>query len=59
VPKSGEAINPWGVPIFVLNGALCYLMVGKHHVTFGFPAAHLFVIPQKLLEGTGEKICGM
>lgn len=56
VPKSGEAINPWGIPIFVWNGALCYLMVGKHHVTFGFPRGTSLRDPTKLLEGTGKNL---
>jgi len=56
VPKSSEAINPWGVPIFVWNGVLCYLMVGKNHVTFGFPRGTSLRDPTKLLQGTGKNM---
>jgi hypothetical protein len=56
VPKSREAINPWGLPIFVWNGALCYMMVGKNHVTFGFPRGTSLRDPTKLLKGTGKNL---
>jgi hypothetical protein len=56
VPQSREAINPWGVPIFEWNGALGYLMVGKNHVTFGFPRGTALRDPTKLLEGTGKNL---
>jgi len=46
VPGSREAINPWGVPIFEWNGPLCYLRVGKTHVTFGFPRVPRSRIPE-------------
>ena len=36
VPASREAVNPWGIPAFDFHGPFCFLMVGKHHVTFGF-----------------------
>jgi len=56
VPKSREAINPWGLPIFEWNGTLCYLMVGKDHVTFGFPRGTSLRDPTKLLKGTGKNL---
>ena len=56
VPKSREAINPWGLPIFEWNGPLCYLMVGKNHVTFGFPRGTSLQDPAKLLQGTGKNL---
>jgi len=56
VPKSREAINPWGLPIFEWNGPLCYLMVGKNHVTFGFPRGTSLEDPAKLLQGTGKNL---
>ncbi len=56
VPKSREAINPWGLPIFEWNGALCYLMVGKNHVTFGFPRGTSLEDPAMLLQGTGKNL---
>jgi len=56
VPGSREAINPWGVPIFEWNGPLCYLRVGKTHVTFGFPRGASLKDPGKLLEGAGNNL---
>jgi hypothetical protein len=56
VPKSHEAVNPWGLPVFEWNGALCYLMVGKKHVTFGFPRGTSLRDPAKLLRGTGKNL---
>jgi len=56
VPKSREAINPWGLPIFEWNGTLCYLMVGKNHVTFGFPRGTSLEDPANLLQGTGKNL---
>jgi hypothetical protein len=56
VPAAREAINPWGVPIFEWNGPLCYLRVGKTHVTFGFPRGASLKDPRKLLEGAGRNL---
>src|SRR5260370_5010991 len=56
VPKSREAINPWGIPTFECNGTPCYIMVGKHHVTFGFPRGRSIQDSSKLLEGTGKNL---
>ena len=56
VPRSREAINPWGVPVFEWNGTLCYLRVGKNHVTFGFPRGASLRDSAKLLEGTGKNL---
>src|SRR5712691_2132190 len=56
VPKSREAINPWGIPTFEWNGTLCYIMVGKNHVTFGFPRGTSLQDSSKLLEGTGKNL---
>ena len=56
VPKSREAINPWGIPTFEWNGTLCYIMVGKKHVTFGFPRGTSLQDSTKLLEGTGKNL---
>ena len=54
VPAAAEAINPWGVPVFELRGTLCFLMVGKHHVTLGFAQGTSLADPARLLEGTGK-----
>jgi hypothetical protein len=56
VPKSRELLNPWGLPIFEWNGPLCYLMVGKNHVTFGFPRGTSLRDPTRLLKGTGKNL---
>jgi hypothetical protein len=56
VPKAHEAINPWGLPTFEWNGTLCLLMVGKNHVTFGFPRGTAMRDPAKLLAGTGKNL---
>jgi hypothetical protein len=56
VPAAAEAINPWGMPVFELNGTLCFLMVGKQHVTLGFAQGTSLSDPGRLLEGTGKNI---
>jgi len=55
-PAAAEAVNPWGVPVFELNGTLCFLMVGKHHVTLGFAQGTSLADPARLLEGTGKNV---
>ena len=56
VPKATEAMNPWGVPVFELHGPLCYIRVGKKHVTFGFPRGSAMKDPGKLLAGEGRNL---
>lgn len=56
VPAAREAINPWGVPIFEFNGPLCYIRVGKKHVTFGFPRGSAMKDTGNLLEGEGHNL---
>jgi hypothetical protein len=55
-PRCRENINPWGVPIFESNGPVCYLMIGKNHITFGFPRGASLSDSAKLLEGTGKNL---
>ncbi len=55
-PQSRENINPWGLPTFESNGPFCYLMIGKNHVTFGFPRGASLQDSAKLLEGTGKDL---
>ena len=55
-PQSSENINPWGVPTFESNGAFCYMMIGKNHITFGFPRGASLLDSAKLLEGTGKNL---
>ena len=56
VPASREAVNPWGIPAFDFHGSFCFLMVGKHHVTFGFARGTSLRDPAGLLEGTGKNL---
>ena len=56
VPNSRESINPWGIPIFEWNGPLCYLRVGKHHVTFGLPRGASLLDSAGLLKGNGRNM---
>ncbi len=56
IPRVTESVNPWGIPTFELNGPLCYFMVGKNHVTFGFLEGTSLKDPKRLLEGTGKKL---
>jgi hypothetical protein len=55
-PQSREIINPWGIPTFALNGPLCFMMVGKNHVTFGFSRGTSLPDPTGLLEGAGKNL---
>jgi hypothetical protein len=56
VPKSKEAVNPWRIPTFDFHGPLCFLMIGKHHITFGFPRGSWLKDSAGLLEGTGKNL---
>src|SRR5438270_4002329 len=49
-----EYVNPWKIPSFDLNGPLCFYMVGKEHVTFGFVRGAILHDREKLLQGTGK-----
>ena len=54
VAECEEYVNPWKIPTFDLNGPLCFYMVAKEHVLFGFMRGALLRDPAKLLEGTGK-----
>jgi hypothetical protein len=54
VSGSEEYVNPWKIPTFDLNGPLCFYMVAKDHVLFGFMRGAMLRDPDKLLEGTGK-----
>lgn len=56
VPGARETVNPWGYPTFEFHGDLCYFMIGKSHVTFGFPRGTSLDDPHRLLEGTGKNM---
>jgi hypothetical protein len=49
-----EYVNPWKIPSFDLNGPLCFYMVAKEHVVFGFIRGAMLRDSGKLLEGTGK-----
>ena len=49
-----EYVNPWKIPTFDLNGPLCFYMVAKEHVIFGFMRGAMLRDPGKLLDGTGK-----
>ena len=51
-----ESVNPWKIPTFESNGPMCFFMVGKNHVTFGFLRGTALVDPKGLLEGTGKSL---
>lgn len=56
VPKSQEAVNPWRIPTFDFHGPLCFMMIGKYHITFGFPRGSWLKDSAGLLEGTGKNL---
>lgn len=56
VPGVQETLNPWGIPTFELQGPVCYFMIGKNHVTFGFDRGMSLDDPGGLLEGTGKNM---
>jgi hypothetical protein len=56
LPRSREAVNAWGIPTFNFNGPLCYMMLGKHHLTFGFTRGTSLADDAGLLEGTGKNL---
>jgi hypothetical protein len=49
-----EYVNAWKIPTFDLNGPLCFYMVAKEHVVFGFMRGAILRDQGKLLEGTGK-----
>lgn len=56
VPGTKETVNAWGVPTFVGKNPFAFYIVGKKHVTFGFPFATSLPDPEGLLEGTGKNM---
>jgi hypothetical protein len=56
VPGAKESVNPWRIPTFESNGPMCFFMVGKNHVTFGFLRGTALADPAGLLEGTGKSL---
>jgi hypothetical protein len=56
VADTKESVNPWKIPTFQSNGPMCFFMVGKKHVTFGFLRGTALRDPAGLLEGTGKNL---
>lgn len=56
VPGTKETVNAWGVPTFVAQNPFAFYIVGKKHVTFGFPFATALPDPEGLLGGSGENM---
>jgi hypothetical protein len=56
VKDTKESVNPWKIPTFESNGPMCFFMVGKNHVTFGFLRGTSLPDPTGLLEGTGKNL---
>ena len=56
VADTKESVNPWKIPTFQSNGPMCFFMVGKKHVTFGFRRGTSLRDPAGLLEGTGKTL---
>ncbi len=56
VKGTKESVNPWKIPTFESNGPMCFFMVGKYHVAFGFLRGTSLPDPAGLLEGTGKNL---
>src|SRR5260370_19524211 len=56
VKGTKESVNSWKIPTYESNGPMCFLMVGKYHVTFGFLRGTSLPDPAGLLEGTGKNV---
>ncbi len=56
VPGMKESVNHWKIPTFESNGPMCFFMIAKNHVTFGFLRGTSLPDPAKLLEGTGKNL---
>jgi hypothetical protein len=54
VPDVKETVNPWRIPTFESNGPICFFIIWKPHLTFGFVRGTALEDPKKLLEGSGK-----
>jgi hypothetical protein len=54
-PEAKESIK-WAQPVYELNGPFAYMKAFKNSVNFGFWRGVDLDDPQKLLQGTGEKM---
>jgi hypothetical protein len=51
-----ESVNSWKIPTFESKGPMCFFIVGKYQVTFGFLRGTSLPDPAGLLEGTGKNL---
>ena len=56
VKSAKESVNSWKIPTYESNGPMCFFMVGKYHVTFGFLRGTSLPDPAGLLQGTGKNV---
>jgi hypothetical protein len=56
VAEVKESVNAWKIPTFESNGPMCFFMLGKNHVSFGFLRGTALPDPEGLLEGTGKSL---
>ena len=56
VKSAKESVNSWKIPTYESNGPMCFFMVEKYHVTFGFLRGTSLPDPAGLLEGTGKNV---
>jgi len=56
VKNAKESVNSWKIPTYEFNGPMCFFIVGKYHVTFGFLRGTSLPDPEGLLEGTGKNL---
>jgi hypothetical protein len=57
VKGTKESVNSWKIPTYESNGPMCFLMVGKYHVTFGFLRGTSLPDPAGYWKGPG-RMCG-
>ncbi len=55
-PGVEESVNPWSIPTYLSNGPMCFFIIWKEHVTFGFVRGTALPDPEKLLEGSGKNL---
>jgi hypothetical protein len=56
VKSAKESVNSWKIPTYESNGPMCFFMVGKYHVTFGFLRGTSLPDPAGPLEGAGKNV---
>jgi hypothetical protein len=56
VAGTKEWVNPWKIPTLESHGPMCFFLVGKNDVTFGFLRGTSVPDPAGLLERTGKNL---